>query len=379
MAGSGLDPNARCYVPVELGGRRCYGLVDSGAGVTICDASLLPDNVELDTRNNITVQGVTGSKLNILGKFTTDISIGDFQFRTTLLVTDNMSTNLFIIGRDILQTFEGTIDFKNLVLTLGGASIQMMKPYNSPRTNAKRCGSLQLRCSKTVVIEPSASAIVPAHIQTSGRKSKCHRVYFTSTGLLEPSFTTQHSLIAPAGVANSTKGKCAFAVRNTGTEPVVLYRNARVGSFETMRDSDIWSMNTGAGRARDRTADVGAVTADIGHNDVTSHTRWTTNLADLFQILKLDDLDHLDNTQLNRVKELIGDFRDIFSKGEDDVGCTDLAEQTITLDTDLPIRDRYYNIPLALRPHAEEEIQRLLDLNIIQPSSSSYHSPSIVS
>ena len=90
MAGSGLDPNARCYVPVELGERRCYGLVDSEAGVTICDASLLPDNVELDTRNNVTVQGVTGSKLNILGTFTTDISIGNFQLRTTLLVTDNM-------------------------------------------------------------------------------------------------------------------------------------------------------------------------------------------------------------------------------------------------------------------------------------------------
>lgn len=378
MAGSGLDPNARCYVPVELGERRCYGLVDSGAGVTICDASLLPDNVELDTRNNVTVQGVTGSKLNILGKFTTDISIGNFQLRTTLLVTDNMSTNLFIIGRDILQEFEGTIDFKRLVLILGGASIPMMKPYTSPRTNSNRCGSLQLRCTKTVVVEPSESAIIPAHIQTSGRKSKCHKVYFTSTGLLEPSFATQHSLIAPAGVANSTKGKCAFAVRNTGNEPVVLYRGARVGTFETMRDSDIWSMNVGAGSARAHMADVGAVTADIEGADTTSHTRWSTNLTDLFRILKLDDLGHLGIKQLDQVKGLIGDFRDIFSTSEEDVGCTDMAEQTITLDTQLPIRDRYYNIPLALRHHAEEEIQRLLDLNIIQPSTSSYHSPSFL-
>ena len=44
------------------------------------------------------------------------------------------------------------------------------------------------------------------------------------------------------------------------------------------------------------------------------------------------------------------------------MGCTDIAEQEIILDTNVPIRDRYYNIPLALRPQAEKEVKRLLRL-----------------
>ena len=44
----------------------------------------------------------------------------------------------------------------------------------------------------------------------------------------------------------------------------------------------------------------------------------------------------------------------------------------------LPVRSKYYNIPLALRPKAEKEIKRLMDLGIIEPSTSSYHSPSFV-
>ena len=112
--------------------------------------------------------------------------------------------------------------------------------------------------------------------------------------------------------------------------------------------------------------------------DKTLHTRWTENIEDLYKILKIDEASHLTEGQRDRVKSLIAEFRDIFSEGEDDVGCTDIAEQEIILDTDVPIRDRYYNIPLALRPHAEREVKRLLDLDVLEPSTSSYHSPSFL-
>ncbi len=109
-----------------------------------------------------------------------------------------------------------------------------------------------------------------------------------------------------------------------------------------------------------------------------SHKRWVDNIGDLFRILKIDELSHLSDAQLDTVKALISEFRDIFSEGGDDVGCTDIAEQEIILDTDVPIRDRYYNIPLALRPEAEREVKRLLDIGVLEPSNSTYHSPSFL-
>ena len=74
--------------------------------------------------------------------------------------------------------------------------------------------------------------------------------------------------------------------------------------------------------------------------DKTLHSRWTENIEDLYKILKIDEASHLTEGQRDRVKSLIAEFRDIFSEGEDDVGCTDIAEQDIILDTDVHIRER---------------------------------------
>ena len=58
------------------------------------------------------------------------------------------------------------------------------------------------------------------------------------------------------------------------------------------------------------------------------------------------------------------------------MGTTDLAEQDIVLKDKTLIRSKYYTVPLALKAKAGKEVQRLMDLRIIEPSSSSFHSPS---
>ena len=57
------------------------------------------------------------------------------------------------------------------------------------------------------------------------------------------------------------------------------------------------------------------------------------NIDELYKILKLDKLTHLSEGQRDRVKSLIAEFRDIFSEGEDDEGCTttNIAEQELVL------------------------------------------------
>ena len=106
--------------------------------------------------------------------------------------------------------------------------------------------------------------------------------------------------------------------------------------------------------------------------------RWKHNIDELYSALKLDELIHVSSAQMQHIKSLITQYRNIFSENDLDLGCTDLLEQEIILDTNVPIRDKYYNILLQLRPHAEKEIKRLLDLNIIEESTSNYHSPSFL-
>ena len=53
---------------------------------------------------------------------------------------------------------------------------------------------------------------------------------------------------------------------------------------------------------------------------------------------------------------------------KNDIGFTDMMEQTIVLDTHILVRAKYRNIPLAHRQEAEREVKRLLDLGVIQHS-----------
>ena len=55
-----------------------------------------------------------------------------------------------------------------------------------------------------------------------------------------------------------------------------------------------------------------------------------------------------------------------------------MMEQTIVLNTQVPIRAKYRSIPLAHRKAAEQEVKRLLDLGVIQYSESPYHNPSFL-
>ena len=82
--------------------------------------------------------------------------------------------------------------------------------------------------------------------------------------------------------------------------------------------------------------------------------------------------------QIDQVKALVTEFKQIFSEHENDIGCTDMMEQTIVLDTHIPVRAKYRNIPLAHRQEAVREFKRLLDLGVIQHSESPYHSPSFL-
>ncbi len=94
--------------------------------------------------------------------------------------------------------------------------------------------------------------------------------------------------------------------------------------------------------------------------------------------MKIDESDILTADQIQAVKDLIFKFKDIFAENENDIGCSNLGEQEIVLTDPTPIRSKYYNVPLALKAKAEKEIQRLMDLKIIEPSSSTFHSPSFV-
>jgi len=72
------------------------------------------------------------------------------------------------------------------------------------------------------------------------------------------------------------------------------------------------------------------------------------------------------------VMKVLEEFHDVFT---DVPGLTNLGEHSITLTTEEPIHSRPYSLPHSMQKKVEKELDDMLKLGIIEPSTSSYSSP----
>ena len=83
----------------------------------------------------------------------------------------------------------------------------------------------------------------------------------------------------------------------------------------------------------------------------------------------------LDENQLLQVKELLFSFPEVFT---DSPGCTDLLEHDIKLSSETPVRMKPYPIPYSMLDTVNAEVSKMLDLGVIEASTSPYASPIVI-
>ena len=80
---------------------------------------------------------------------------------------------------------------------------------------------------------------------------------------------------------------------------------------------------------------------------------------------------HLNESQQQQARSLIYEFKDIFT---DVPRITTLGEHTIALTTDEPVRTKMYSLPYAMKQVFDNELDTMLRMNIIEPSTANYTS-----
>lgn len=77
----------------------------------------------------------------------------------------------------------------------------------------------------------------------------------------------------------------------------------------------------------------------------------------------------------NQVKELMNKYSDILT---DKPGCTTIGVHEIHLNDPEPVKCRPYPLPHALRENIKKEIQEMMDLGIVEQSTSPYAAPVVI-
>ena len=83
----------------------------------------------------------------------------------------------------------------------------------------------------------------------------------------------------------------------------------------------------------------------------------------------------LEAKQKQDVVELLTEFEDVFT---DVPKITNLGEHSIKLTSSEPVRSKAYPLPYAVREAVDKEIDSMLELGIIEPSTAPYASPIVV-
>ncbi|XP_037774647.1 uncharacterized protein LOC119571392 [Penaeus monodon] len=83
----------------------------------------------------------------------------------------------------------------------------------------------------------------------------------------------------------------------------------------------------------------------------------------------------LSNEQTSELNHLIADFLDVFV---DKPGMTSTVVHDIHLTTEVPVHTKPYPIPYHLRNAFDEEVERMRELRVIEPSTSAYCSPVVL-
>ena len=100
-------------------------------------------------------------------------------------------------------------------------------------------------------------------------------------------------------------------------------------------------------------------------------------LGDLVTSLGIRDL-HLSANETEEVIALVREYADVFASSDVDLGRTGVVQHTINTGDAAPIKQRPHRIPYCERPKLEGEVHRLLDAEVIQPSSSPWASPIVL-
>ena len=83
----------------------------------------------------------------------------------------------------------------------------------------------------------------------------------------------------------------------------------------------------------------------------------------------------LSEEQERQVKELLEEFQDVLT---DIPGETNLIEHRINLTSEQPVRTKQYPLPFAMTETVKEETKKMLDMGIVEPSTSPYLSPVVL-
>ena len=184
-----------------------------------------------------------------------------------------------------------------------------------------------------------------------------------STGLIEvdTKFLHKKGLLVAKALVCPSDGTVPIRIANPYKQSFTLNRHTIVVTYEPLEAEELLAVNATQSSDRDQTP--------CSTGEVPDH------LKNLYS----ESCQNLNPEQQAKLKQLLVDSQNTFSRSSHDLGRTSLVEYKIDLVPGTrPIKQAPYRLPLAKRQDAEKEIKLMAEKDLIEPSTSPWSSPVII-
>lgn len=351
----------------------CQALIDSGSATCVISSDIAKKlGVNLAHLEKVphTLSAANGSSINVHGKLFVDFDLDNQMFSYEFLVADLHGIDL-IFGEDFLEDFDVNIKFGKAYMLIGKHKIKLMRQENNRLA--------RIRLENTVTI-PAESEITTT--------AKLDGLFLDHAGVLEPyKIVHKKGLLMARAVVDSKQTYIPVSLVNLTDKNIKLGRNLSIANIQHISaitvatTDDLEVSNITLKHASPTSNKVELNSLDSSKDAATQLL--TEEISDMTLPGTLQPLfdgctETLNQTQQNQVKSLLLKYKDIFVDESGQVGQTNIVEHTIDIGNAKSVKIPPRRVPLAQRQMVETEIQKMLDQNIIEPSSSPWASPIVL-
>ena len=333
------------YLKAKIGGLDCFVLVDTGAS-----RSIIPKQLWLsvnkggsDLVNYIgRATAANGGGMHILGSWQTVCQFDSLALVADFLVSD-IPSNEVLLGFDFLAKYGAIVDLGNKECRIMGKLLPLvdLEPSIEPQIVVVHTDTL---------VPPRSEAIVWGQVQSGWGDY--------AEGMLEPSssIAKQSDILVARVVCSVQHGKLPVRVINVTNDSLPLKRGMKVGTLFT----DI---------------DVGEETTVQGGEGETLLPPWTAET--LMRQFDVGEKGFAPD-EVTAIKQSLNKYRDVFSRGETDLGRTHLTSHKIDTGDAQPIKMHPRRVPLHLQQEVTNNLTQMLANGIISPSCSPWAAPVVL-
>jgi hypothetical protein len=303
--------------------------VDSGSTLTVA-STILAERLASETKPaNFEAVCFSGNRVRIVAKMPTKMEIGKCSVNGPVyLVNDDQSNKKdyqIILGNDFLIKLPPiTFDHQKGNIILAGHKIKMISPNWLDY-------SCQIRAIDHTILNPGTQTIVTVKMENTFPKETPILVEYLDQRLVEENIST-----IPTVIKNSQEFK--IILNNPNNYPKSLHKGMSIaygGKLEATASPHIFSLNCNNLRESSKVIIDPKFKIDYSKCSIIGN-----------------DLDQL--------KSLCGEFGDIFSKSQYDLGSCTAGEHDIVTTTEDPIASKPHRTPFKYNDELHKHIDQLL-------------------